>query len=176
MPHAGKLLPYKPLAAVVAAAHYCDESDAVAEAVSMVNICHKSFPSVASVVRTQGHWRRRWVRPRRSARSQTSRHWTCGEPSISPFQVSRNFLPAFAPCWAFWIPLSLEHNADAHRVENFRRFKLTHRHITVLQLKQLAGLGNGIRMLQLTYLERMGRPHEYFDQLEVRFPVLFLPL
>lgn len=40
--------------------------------------------------------------------------------------------------------------------------------ISPFQIAQLHRLCPGIRLLQLTYLERVGRPHEYFEQLEVR--------
>jgi hypothetical protein len=50
---------------------------------------------------------------------------------------------------------------------NIQVLDLRRTSISPFQLPALQRLAGRLRALQLTYLERVGRPHEYFAQLEV---------
>ena len=52
---------------------------------------------------------------------------------------------------------------------NIQVLDLRRTSISPFQLPALQRLAGRLRALQLTYLERVGRPHEYFAQLEVCF-------
>ena len=58
--------------------------------------------------------------------------------------------------------------AQLEAFPNIAALDLRRTSISPFQLRQLAAaLAPGVRLLRLTYLERIGRPHQYFDQLDV---------
>lgn len=55
---------------------------------------------------------------------------------------------------------------------NIEELDLRRTSLSPFQIPQLRALGPKTRLLQLTYLERVGRPYEYFEALRVRFTAM----
>ncbi len=65
-------------------------------------------------------------------------------------------------------PAAVGHPARLSSFPNLEALDLRRTSLSPFQIPQLRGLGPKTQSLQLRYLERMGRPGEYFSALRVR--------